>query len=300
MYPSRTCLLFCLALASAGCTSERTPANIKHEPTHDASVEPSPPTDALDASTVPTPDANAGDATLTSELDASSVVPITPDAHTPTAGSSSTLSSASIDADASVETDASAHATTTFDSTTTTPSFDSQPSDSSTGVNMSTTIASSSESDSSNGGDCNLNASVTLSPVIGTVGILTLTTSLDTITEGYIDFGPDLAYGMRTKLDVSSQNFRTLLLGLTPATTYQYRVVVRSDEHTCTSSNQSFVTTPPPAAVPLPQVTTHLADEVSPGFVLTSGFPTTGSSDSYLIWLLLPAAAITVTPRPVA
>jgi hypothetical protein len=119
---------------------------------------------------------------------------------------------------------------------------------------------------------CALEPSVHMSPVIATVGILTLSTNLTRINSGYVEFGRSGSYDLRAPIDTSAEEFRTVMLGMTPNTMFHYRVVVYTDDATCVSADHSLVTPPAPANAPVPRVETLRASQVSPGFVVTSTF----------------------------
>src|SRR5690606_19933918 len=95
---------------------------------------------------------------------------------------------------------------------------------------------------------------------------------------GYIEFGPDQTYGRQAPLSLHTADYRTLLLGMREATAYHYRVVARSGEKTCTSSDAILTTGSAPAHIPRAMLTNHAAaDAAAPGFIITSTF--TGSSN---------------------
>ena len=81
-------------------------------------------------------------------------------------------------------------------------------------------------------------------PAPGTIGIVTWTVNVSSLTEAHIDFGLDTSYGMTAPVDLALTDHRTLLLGMKPAKTYHFRVVARDASATYTSNDYTVMTGP--------------------------------------------------------
>jgi len=77
---------------------------------------------------------------------------------------------------------------------------------------------------------------------IETVGVVTFTTDWIDLTSAEIHFGKTTDYGMVAPVDLEAPDYRTLLLGMTQSSTYNYRIVVRRDDEVCASENQTIQT----------------------------------------------------------
>lgn len=139
------------------------------------------------------------------------------------------------------------------------------------------------------------------SPVIGTVGIVTWSTSLTNVTRASIEFGLDTSYGLEAPVDLGRADFRTLLLGMKADTgPYHFRINAEDDRGTrCTSSDYSFAdkTAPAPSDLATPSVVTHDAKGLFGGFFLSVGFGANEpddyvfilDGDGDLVWWYKPA-----------
>lgn len=84
--------------------------------------------------------------------------------------------------------------------------------------------------------------SVSLSPEIATVGIVTWSID-EAIDSAYIDFGRESGnYEYRAPVDLAEPEYRTLLLGMKPGTTYYLQVVAQGAGGTFTSAEQTIET----------------------------------------------------------
>lgn len=130
-----------------------------------------------------------------------------------------------------------------------------------------------------------------MAEIVPTVGIVEFTTNLTDVEEAFVEFGLDTSYGQQAPVDLSEPNYRTLVLGLKAARDYHARVVVISGSERCESADFTLTTPEPPNSI-VSQYTfdTRLADEVAPGFVLTSRWSNPGGpvfifdSDNDLVW----------------
>lgn len=131
--------------------------------------------------------------------------------------------------------------------------------------------------------DCRFEVITEPSEHIATVAIVTFTTDLGAVDEGYIEFGPDTSYGSNAALDTSAASYRTAILGMAPATEYHYRIVARSGGKRCRSEDQVIVTGPAPEDLPLPSVRVSATGRVAPGYLVTSAQATGASGVGYYI-----------------
>ena len=93
-------------------------------------------------------------------------------------------------------------------------------------------------------GNCTFSVTSSLSTKIPTVGIVTWSTTLPAPTEAHIDFGLTAAYGMTAPVDLSSPDYRTLLLGMKPSHTYHFRVEASGIAGPCASADSTITTGP--------------------------------------------------------
>lgn len=77
---------------------------------------------------------------------------------------------------------------------------------------------------------------------IQTVGVVTFSADLPGITSAEIQFGKDDSYGLVAPVDLAEPDYRTLLLGMTQSSTYQYRVAVSDGTNVCYSEVQMIET----------------------------------------------------------
>jgi hypothetical protein len=115
--------------------------------------------------------------------------------------------------------------------------------------------------------------------VVPTVGIVSFSVSgLSDISSAQIDFYP--VSGGRTltaPVDLTSEGYRTLLLGMKGATRYAYRIAVTGSTGTCTSPEYTITTGPVPADVKPMSVTFQNAGARAQGFIVAStGFAFNG------------------------
>jgi hypothetical protein len=114
---------------------------------------------------------------------------------------------------------------------------------------------------------------------VPTVGIVSFSVSgLSDISRAQIDFYP--VSGGRTltaPVDLTSERYRTLLLGMKGATRYAYRIAVTGSTGTCTSPEYTITTGPVPADVKPMNVTFQNAGARAQGFIVAStGFAFNG------------------------
>ncbi|HEY7371363.1 MAG TPA: aryl-sulfate sulfotransferase [Polyangia bacterium] len=118
---------------------------------------------------------------------------------------------------------------------------------------------------------CTFTVTSSLSPAIPTVGIVTFTTTLASLTSAEIRFaaasgGPTMV----APVDLAQPDNRTLLLGMKGSGKYTFRIVASSDAGTCTSGNYSLTAGAVPSSVPKPTTTIVDAAAHARGFIITS------------------------------
>jgi hypothetical protein len=118
---------------------------------------------------------------------------------------------------------------------------------------------------------CNFELDVSVSPVIGTVGIVEWTVDLPEILGARIEFGLDKSYGMLAPVDLAAPRHRTLLMGMKADRAYHFRIVASGRSATCASADQ--VLTTGPLRTGLPHLTvSELGDGPREGRFLISCF----------------------------
>jgi hypothetical protein len=86
------------------------------------------------------------------------------------------------------------------------------------------------------------------SPSIGTVGIVEFAASWAVPdTTATIEFGKSTSYGMTAPVLLAASGAKALLVGMTTATPYHYRIVLRRGAETCVSQDLTLLTGPMPA-----------------------------------------------------
>lgn len=94
-------------------------------------------------------------------------------------------------------------------------------------------------------GGCTFSIDASLSPKIGTVGVVNWSANFPDTKEAHIDFGLTPAYEMVAPAPlVAPDGTRTLLLGMKPSRTYHFRVEVSGGGAQCTSGDRTITTGP--------------------------------------------------------
>jgi hypothetical protein len=117
----------------------------------------------------------------------------------------------------------------------------------------------------------------------GTIGIVTWTVNVSSLTEAHIDFGLDTTYGMTAPVDLALADHRTLLLGMKPAKTYHFRVVARDASATYTSNDYTVMTGPATTTVSISKFQVMNATANKRGFIITSYWSGTGSTVPFIL-----------------
>jgi hypothetical protein len=117
------------------------------------------------------------------------------------------------------------------------------------------------------------NVMATISPRIGTVGIVTFATDLAGVKSAKIDFGLTNTYGMTAPVDLTAASYRTLLLGMKAAKLYHYRITATGSGGSCTSGDYTIMTGPKPNGVPtVTAMTKGDPTKLAGGFLVTGNF----------------------------
>jgi hypothetical protein len=137
----------------------------------------------------------------------------------------------------------------------------------------------------SSSSSCTITPTAMTSSKIGTVGIVTFTTTASSPTAAQIDFGLDTTYGMTAPVDLTQASYRTLLLGMKPSKTYHYRVSVTNAGGTCTGGDNTIMTGPQPNGT-LPALTitpTTAPASLYKGFIVTGKYLQSGGAPAYIL-----------------
>jgi hypothetical protein len=117
----------------------------------------------------------------------------------------------------------------------------------------------------------------------GTIGIVTWTVNVPSLTDAHIDFGLDTSYGMTAPVDLALTDHRTLLLGMKPAKTYHFRVVARDAAATYMSNDYTVMTGPATTTVSISKFQVMNATANKRGFIMTSYWSGTGSTVPFIL-----------------
>ncbi len=118
-------------------------------------------------------------------------------------------------------------------------------------------------------GDAEFVVDVSVSEVIPTVGIVTWSADIDTIDAATISFGPDRGYGMEAPVDLREPEYRTLLIGMKPSSTYHFRITAVGDGITYHSEDFTVETGPLMTGLPTTAVETAAPESLAPGFIVS-------------------------------
>ncbi len=116
-----------------------------------------------------------------------------------------------------------------------------------------------------------------------TVGIVTWSVTTITPTSAYLEFGKDTTYGMQAPVDLAQADFRTLLLGMKPSTTYHFRVVAAAGGMQYASDDYTIQTGEKTTAVSIGSFDVKQETGRERGFIVLSYWGGTGSSVAFII-----------------
>ena len=140
--------------------------------------------------------------------------------------------------------------------------------------------------DAGGSGGCTFEIASSTSSNIGTVGIVTWTTTLAAPTEAHVDFGLTGTYGMTAPVDLTAPGYRTLLLGMKASRTYHFRIEMSGTDGTCTSPDQTITTGPLPNGMATITVTAPAGAAAYGGFLVTGQyvkFPSAAGTPAYIL-----------------
>ena len=126
-------------------------------------------------------------------------------------------------------------------------------------------------------------ANAMMSAAPGTIGIVTWTVNVGSLTEAHIDFGLDTSYGMTAPVDLALADHKTLLLGMKPAKLYHFRVVARDATMTYTSNDYTVMTGPAATTVSISRFQVMNATARKRGFIVTSYWSGTGAAVPFIL-----------------
>jgi hypothetical protein len=132
---------------------------------------------------------------------------------------------------------------------------------------------------------CTFEQSSSVSPKIGTVGIVTFSTTLSGIQSAQIDFGLTTSYGMTAPVDLDEPDYRTLLLGMKGSRLYHYRITATNASGACQSPDYTIMTGPIANGLVAPTVTTNDAAALAGGFLITGQYveDPSGTAPAYIV-----------------
>ncbi len=137
------------------------------------------------------------------------------------------------------------------------------------------------------GASCTFDQSSSVSPKIGTVGIVTFSTSLAGVQSAKIDFGLTTSYGLTAPVDLTQPNYRTLLLGMKASHTYHYRITATGPSGDCQSPDYTIMSGPLANGLVKPTVTKMPTDPslLAGGFLITGQYVanSSGSGPAYIV-----------------
>ena len=132
---------------------------------------------------------------------------------------------------------------------------------------------------------CTFEQSSSVSPKIGTVGVVTFMTSLSDVQSAKIDFGLTTSYGMTAPVDLTQPSYRTLLLGMKASHLYHYRITATGASGDCQSQDYTLMSGPLANGLVKPSVTTSDATALAGGFLITGQYVanSTGSGPAFIL-----------------
>jgi hypothetical protein len=116
-----------------------------------------------------------------------------------------------------------------------------------------------------------------------TVGIVTWSVDVQNLASATIDFGLTTSYGMRAPVDLTAMNYRTLLLGMKPASTYHFRVTATAGTTNYVSGDYTIQTGAATTAVQVSGFREMNAAARRRGFVIASYWRGTGAAVPFVL-----------------
>lgn len=122
-----------------------------------------------------------------------------------------------------------------------------------------------------------------MSSRIATVAAVEWSVDKGTISEARIEFGLDTTYGLTAPVDLEEPNLRTLLLGMKPSKTYNYRIVATVDGEACTSANRTVTTGEVSPALTQPEITSAAPDKHYGGYMYSTKWGNTNDGPAWIM-----------------
>jgi hypothetical protein len=119
-------------------------------------------------------------------------------------------------------------------------------------------------------GSCGFAIDASLSPTIGTVGIVEWAVNMASVESASIEFGLDESYGLTAPVDLTEPSNRTLLLGMKASRDYHFHVVAHGGGEDCQSPDQVLTTGPLPNGLPSVTVTDDQPAARAGGYLVSS------------------------------
>lgn len=117
----------------------------------------------------------------------------------------------------------------------------------------------------------------------GTVGIVTWSADVAALAAAYVEFGLDTSYGMTAPVDLAEPQYRTLLLGMKPSSSYHFRVVAGDGAFTYTSDDYVIETGSPTNLVSINRFSVMDEAARQRGFIVASYWRGDGSSVPFIL-----------------
>jgi hypothetical protein len=115
------------------------------------------------------------------------------------------------------------------------------------------------------------------------VGIVTWSVDKQNLTAAYIDFGLTTTYGMRAPVDLAAMSYRTLLLGMKPASTYHFRITATAGGTNYVSNDYTIQTGAPTTAVQIGSFSEKNAAARKRGFIVASYWGGVGTNIPFIL-----------------
>lgn len=132
-------------------------------------------------------------------------------------------------------------------------------------------------------GSCTFTISDEMSERIATVAAVEWSVDAGSISDAHIEFGLDTNYGLAAPVDLSEPNLRTLLLGMKPSKTYNYRIIATVDGETCSSDNRTVTTGAVTTALAQPEITITAPEKHYGGYMYSTKWGTGNDGPAWIM-----------------
>jgi len=116
-----------------------------------------------------------------------------------------------------------------------------------------------------------------------TVGIVNWSVDVQGLASAFIDFGLTTSYGMRAPVDLTAASYRTVLLGMKPASTYHFRITATAGTTNYVSGDYTIQTGAATTAVQVSAFREVNAAARRRGFIIGSYWRGTGSAVPFIL-----------------